>query len=305
MATFYMAKKLNTNEFIIRSNYIHDNKYNYSLTKYKKSSEKVIIICNEHGIFKQNANNHLQGFVGCKQCSLLSKSTSQILGMDEFLIKAEFVHKNKYKYDHVKYRNSKSKIQIICPHHGMFEQQVGNHLAGFGCAKCKFEMLNKLNSNTLIDFFNRAKIVHRDTYDYNLVEYKNLRKKVKIICRIHGIFEQSPGNHLVGQGCPKCKESVGERTVRNFLADNSINFVRQKKFENCSYKYPLSFDFYLPELNTCIEYDGNQHFTLYFNNKYKPQIKICDEIKNQYCIDNNIRLLRIHAGNIKNIKQLL
>ena len=104
-----------------------------------------------------------------------------------------------------------------------------------------------------------------------------------------------PYTHLYGIGCPICNESKGEKTIRNFLLINNINFIQQKKFDDCKHKQKLSFDFYLPKYNTCIEYDGIQHFELlkYIGfDKFKI-IQKRDIIKNNYCISNNIHLLRI------------
>lgn len=75
------------------------------------------------------------------------------------------------------------------------------------------------------------------------------------------MFEQSPNDHLGKKtGCPICKESNGENIVRKYLSDNHIKYIPQHRFKDCRDKNPLPFDFYLPKYNTCIEYDGEQHF---------------------------------------------
>jgi hypothetical protein len=67
------------------------------------------------------------------------------------------------------------------------------------------------------DFINESILVHGNTYDYSLINYNGAHSKVKIICKNHGIFEQSPNGHLSGAGCPICKESKGERDIRIYL----------------------------------------------------------------------------------------
>ena len=97
-------------------------------------------------------------------------------------------------------------------------------------------------------------------------------------------------------GCPFCKESKGEKIIKNFLIDNNISFEQQKKFDDCKYKLKLPFDFYLSELNICIEYDGLQHYKcikIFGGEKNFNLIKKRDEIKNDYCEKNNINLIRI------------
>jgi hypothetical protein len=103
-----------------------------------------------------------------------------------------------------------------------------------------------------------------------------------------------------GKWCPICKESHGERKIRNWLESKNISFIRQHSFKDCygisKKKKPLIFDFYLPEYNICIEYDGEQHFRpiMKFGNVDGYQkCQYNDKIKTEYCIKNNIHLIRI------------
>ena len=106
-----------------------------------------------------------------------------------------------------------------------------------------------------------------------------------------------PNNLLQGHGCPQCNNnSRGENRITVFLDKYRINYVPQKKFDNCKDKYALPFDFYLPDYNTCIEYDGIQHFQLveHFGGQEEfERRKINDNIKTNYCIDKNINLIRL------------
>jgi hypothetical protein len=116
---------------------------------------------------------------------------------------------------------------------------------------------------------------------------------------------QTGDSHIQGKGCPICKESSGEKTIRMWLIENQINFLPQYKFDKCVNKETnrkLPFDFYLPDFNTCIEYQGKQHFspkyggfgasidkTLVNFNKLQNN----DKIKFDFCNNNNIKLLTI------------
>jgi len=158
-------------------------------------------------------------------------------------------------------------------------------------------------------FIEKAVQVHNNKYDYSLVEYKNIKTKVKIICSIHGIFEQTPNNHPRGNGCPKCNDSKGENNIIQVLKKYKIDYIFQKRFKDCKNKYPLPFDFYLPKYNLCIEYEGKQHFEeiKYWGGiKRFKYIKQNDEIKNNYCKTHNIPLFRIaYFNNIENKLQEL
>jgi len=160
-------------------------------------------------------------------------------------------------------------------------------------------MTNKTNN-----FIKKANKIHGGEYDYSLVDYVNSSSKVKIRCLIHGDFEQRPNAHLSGRGCTKCKSSNGEKFINKRLVELGIEFNVQHRFNDCRYKKPLPFDFYLPKLNTCIEYQGEQHYrpTYYFGGFSEfEKYKVKDEIKIKYCIDNSINLLIIKfSDNVDN-----
>ena len=279
-----LQKKYNK-EFIKNVQLIYNNKYDYSLVNYINNSTKIKIICPIHGIFNVSPSNHLNGSE-CKICS-----NKPITNIKKFKLKASKKHNNKFDYSLVNYINSKTKVKIICPIHGIFEQLPNNHLFGYGCGKCGKTKNYKQN-----DFILNATKTHHNKFDYSIVNYKNNRTKVKIICPIHGIFEQTPNNHLSKKGCKKCNESKGEKEISLFLINNKIIHNKQQKFENCKYKQKLKFDFYLPTHNICVEFDGKQHFKSikYWGGEKDFIIRQKrDQIKNIYCKENNIKLLRI------------
>jgi hypothetical protein len=189
--------KLNTEKFIEKSLKIH-NKYNYSSVNYKNNKTKVKIVCKEHGIFEQTPNNHLLG-QGCPKCDFSVK-----LNTNDFIKKCINIHKNKYDYSLVDYKNSNSMLHIICEKHGTFKQYAKNHLAGYGCQICAG---NK--KPTTDEFIEKSNIVHNFRYDYSNTFYSKALSKVKIICREHGEFEQTPNKHLNGRGCQICGLKYG------------------------------------------------------------------------------------------------
>lgn len=127
----------------------------------------------------------------------------------------------------------------------------------------------------------------------HLINIIDNHTNVKIICHKHGAFDQTPTNHFKGEDCPNCKiKSKGEIKIKNILDNLKIDYIQQKKFKDCRNILLLPFDFYLPKYNILIEFDGRQHYNI--NTKYySPQMTINDNIKNDYCIINNILLLRI------------
>lgn len=291
--------KGNNKRFVDNAVLVHGNKYDYSNVNYINSHSKITISCPIHGEFEQSPTRHLYGD-GCPKCN-----GGVSITQEEFIIKAKNVHGDKYDYSLVNYINSIKKIKIICNKHGVFEQKPNGHLNGQGCGKCAIE--NKCL--TTEDFINKANNVHSNLYDYSLVNYEHNNIKIKIICPIHGVFEQKPNSHLNGRGCSKCKlKSKGEIVINNWLIQNNIDFEIQKSFSDCRNILPLRFDFYLPKQNLLIEYDGEPHFkeVEYLGGKTGFELrKTNDNIKTEYAKNNNLNLLRIPYTERKNISQIL
>jgi very-short-patch-repair endonuclease len=290
-----MASKISLEEFIKRSKTIHGNKYDYSLTNYINNKTKVKVICPNHGIFEQQANHHLEG-MGCRECGYIIMQEKQSLQLDDFINKAKQVHNNKYDYSFVDYKNNLTKIKIMCPKHGEFYQTPGNHLSGQGCPQCKGG-----TKSTLKEFVAKANKIHSNKYDYSESKYINANSKLKIICPDHGPFYQRPGLHInQKQGCPKCIDyyrSKGEKEIYNILSESNFNFKTQHSFNGCRNTNLLRFDFYLPDYNICIEYDGEQHTKplKFFGGRDEfIKRKENDHIKEEYCRCSNIKLLRIN-----------
>jgi predicted nucleic acid-binding Zn-ribbon protein len=156
------------------------------------------------------------------------------LTKEEFIEKARKIHGNFYDYSKVDYINNKTKVTIICPIHGKFEQSPNNHLKGQGCPKCGIQKNALSRTLTAKEFVEKAKEVHQNKYDYSKVDYINNHTKVEIICPIHGSFWQQPKNHLVGKGCPKCGVKSGA-TSRLLTAKEFIE--KAKKVHGDLYDY--------------------------------------------------------------------
>ena len=136
------------------------------------------------------------------------------LSLDTFLTRAELKHGHKYDYSLVKFENAKCKISIICPEHGEFMQNIGDHLSGSGCRICGYNKSSASLKKTLHDFIKDANLVHYNKYDYADTVYINDRTNVLIICEVHGKFSQTPNNHLRGQGCPVCGELDAAKKIK-------------------------------------------------------------------------------------------
>ena len=135
-------KKVSEEDIIKRFITIHGDKYDYSKVEYKNISNKVCIICPEHGEFWQDPHNHLKGS-GCPICGKIKQDKKKNILQNEWIKRANEVHNNKYDYSKLVYTGCYNKVCIICPKHGEFWQVANSHLRGSGCPKCKTSFLEK------------------------------------------------------------------------------------------------------------------------------------------------------------------
>jgi hypothetical protein len=223
-------KSKDIEKFIEDAKKIHGNKYDYSKIEYENSRTQITIICPIHGEFTQIANDHIQGS-GCKQCGSQKPRTTKRT-KENIIQDAKKIHGDKYDYSKVIYtdkQTTNSKIKIICPTHGEFEQIVYNHLAGKGCVSCYHNTI----TGTKEDFVKESIKKHGDKYDYSKVIYKGKKDKVTITCPKHGDFQQFPAEHKRGKGCSKC--SNDNRKSKNFI-EKSIK-IHGDKYDYSKVQY--------------------------------------------------------------------
>ena len=170
-----------------------------------------------------------------------------------------------------------------------------NILNGHGCPLCGAEKCRCKNMMPYTEYINRLQNVNSNIICIG--KYECATKHVLHKCLIDGHeWMAVPSQLLSGRGCPKCSESHGERKIREWLNDQHIKYYSQYRFDGCKNIKELPFDFYLPDYNMAIEYDVEQHFRAidYFGGEEAlKKRKSLDEIKNNFCKDHNILLLRI------------
>ena len=200
-----MVKKSTKEEFVKKARAVHGDKYIYDDFEYTNAITKGKIICPKHGEFWQSANTHLKGH-GCIKCSKENFKKVDKLTFEIFEERAKSIHNGKYSYVTRELSSNKDKVNIICPIHGEFEQMASLHLMGQGCPTCGNAEKRCKMSNGILHFISKANEIHEGIYSYrNIIEYKNNKTKVPIECPKHGIFWQTPFDHVIGRkGCPKC-----------------------------------------------------------------------------------------------------
>ena len=237
-----MRKPFTTSEFIEKSKLIHNN-YDYSKVHYINAHTKIEIICPKHNSFFQTPEKHLRGR-GCHQCGKeknVNATRQQRTTIKDFTKKSNKIHNNKFDYSKSIYTNSQTKIIIICPIHGEFQQTPNHHLQGNGCCKCEYERKGKLKRVNFEKIKEKSKLIHNNKYEYINIIYKNGSNRILIKCPHHGIFKQHSHIHLKGQGCNKCgiesrKYTTEEFTNKSNIIHNNLYDYSKSIYKNCYQK---------------------------------------------------------------------
>lgn len=260
--------------------------------KYVDSHTKILHHCSVCDYsWEAKPNNTLSGY-GCPKCGGTLKKTHE-----QYVKEVSIINPNIDVVD--VYIDAKTPILHKCKVHNVaWNISPDKILQGTGCRICGADKMTKGH----YEYVQELKEINKDIIV--LGKYINAKTPIFHKCKIDGYeWNAMPDKILQGQGCPQCNESKGERTVRLWLEKHSIKFEQQKKFIDCCDKKPLPFDFYLPEYNAVIEYNGLQHYVArdYFGGeKTLAYTQSHDRMKEEYCKKNNIGFLCIpYAKNVE------
>lgn len=288
----------------------------------KGNKQKVEVICDYCGetiyVAYKDYVNYKDEKYSCKKCRQTKTSQSNLLKRQDHLYNGAKKFCDKMGYTILTKKeeimNSNSIVEYLCPKHGVCKTKVYTLLLEHGCKMCQYENNSKNNRNTIKDIIKlgeelNIKILNPEDYDgYYTINLK---------CACNKCGETYITSYqLLKSGkcilCPKCakSESHGETKIRLYLKGKSIEFNQQKRFNDCRTKVPLPFDFYIPSMNTIIEYDGEGHFYKvdfkgHDGERTFNRTKENDKIKNDYCKSNNIKLIRIPYWDYDDIEKIL
>ena len=204
------------------------------------------------------------------------------------------------------YVNNCTKIKIKCNVCGNIFEKTPVKMTGVaheGCYICS----GKNKHKTTASFKKEVEDKYPDTYEI-MGEYQNARKPLKVHRKTCGhTYMVSPDNLLRGKGCPHCtiRQSSYMNMTEKYLQENNLIYEKEKRFDDCKNIKTLPFDYYLKDYNCCIEVDGEFHYDKFYKTgvgwaKNKEGVHMRDEIKNQYCKNNNIVLIRLPYYTFKN-----
>lgn len=296
-----MPKKLTHEEFLNRIKIKNPNIE--ILSKYINSRTKIECKCKICGHIWYPKAGEIKG---CPECDKLNRSNKLRKTHEQFIKELENI--NPYIEVLDKYINNNTKIECRCKKDGyIWKTRPRQLLSGNGCPKC-WEIRNyTIQTKNNEQFIEEMKVVNHNVII--LSEYKNSYTHVECMCKIDNHKWKATPTHLLrGRGCPKCDESKGEKNICKILDEYNIKYYKEYTYNDCKFYNVLPFDFYLPDYNTLIEYDGKQHFEIidYFGgyDRFVTQI-IRDTIKNIYCKNNNIKLIRTPYWDYNKIEEIL
>lgn len=277
--------------------------------EYVSYNKKMKCIC-ENGHEQEKPLASIKSGEGCYKC-YCERPSPKRLTTQEFIEKAIAVHGDRYDYSRVMYTVSSEKVVIVCPEHGEFEQTPNKHLMGRACPKCALISKGYKKRKSLEAFKEELKALYGDKYSYDCTIYTRGNDPTFIRCSVHGIVSTTPKILLRGGGCKHCQMSKGEHKIYTWLTNEDIEFEQEYTFADCYNIRMLPFDFYLPDINILIEYDGELHYEPHrFGTEDQALIKLeqtksNDSIKTKYALDNGIKLIRIPYWDYDNIEEIL
>lgn len=277
-------------------------KYGFKLleTNYQNTGTPMLCIC-KCGEETKTTIDAIRRGSGCQKCGKTSMKEKEKLPY-EFV--KNYFEKFNYKLLEDTYVNWKTKMKYECDK-GHINYMCWNAFKnGVRCPDCGHN--KKKEYNFVKKFF------EDNGYQLLSKNYVNNETPLKYICPKGHKGQITWANFQYGQRCKKCNESKGERKINEYLISHCYNFIREYKIEKCKFKKSLPFDFAIfndnNELEYLIEYDGEQHFKeveVFGGKEALIKVQRNDRIKTNYCLKNNIPLLRISYQEFGDIEQIL
>lgn len=257
----------------------------------KSGQSQILInfICpkhKEHGVQKTQRSNMNRGVECCKYCSRRN------------IPKDDLIKDLQINSPHIKilsdFKSTSNKVDYFCTIHKYRGRcEISKIILGKCCFWCGVE--KAIEKNMFSQDYIENMISENNPEIEFVDEYKGNNKMYSLKCKKCGFIWKERIHKILL--CPNCNGHYkGEQVVNNYLFNNNINFKTQKIFKDCKDKRPLRFDFYLPDENLCIEYQGQQHYypiKLFGGDEYFSNLQRHDQIKRDYCNNNGIKLLEI------------
>lgn len=304
--------KYTNEELLKRINEIENGEYT-SITKDFQNGIKTRVTLKHKCGYTYNCI--LKGFLNenksrCPKCNKVKPHSNKKVSEEEFINRLK---KEAKDYQYISgFINMNTKCILLHTKCNNYFEVTPHMFLGNKKSRCPFcanETRGKyaIKNNYLENILIKSKL---DKEYMWLEDYKNnnkIKHKIKHI-KCNNIYEVRPNDFQQGCRCPYCKESKGEKRISEILDKLNISYETQYSFSDCKYKLPLRFDFKLEDSShniILIEYDGEFHYENPFYNESLEKTKIRDNIKNEYCKNNNLKLYRISYKDFDNLEEII
>lgn len=290
---------------IVKQKIESDGKFKLISETYKNNATPLRIQCNCGHVFERTYDTFCRQLT-CPKCAIDQMAKDRSFDYQEV---KEYIESQGYQLLSTHYKNVATKIQVKCPEGHIYDVSYNNFRAGKRCRLCAYIANGAKRKFSLEEV--RARIEKNEGFILISDTYENSYQPLKIQCPEGHIFALSMSKFLQGRRCTVCSKSRGETSISKFLCEHNVAFESEYIYADCRNIEPLRFDFAIfhtkipnrPVL--LIEYDGEFHYQpagglLNFKLQKKR-----DNIKNNYCQNNNIPLLRIPYWEFDNIEQIL
>ena len=307
-------------EFIEKLRAVYGDDYDYSKVNYTNNRTAIRLKCKKHGnVFERLPLNLLKGW-GCPSCNKEQGKTwtntiacsydpqqrSVRWTTKRFIAesKARFGD-DVFDYSQCVYKNNDTPVTLTHEQSGkVFSVLPYEHLRHDECYYGERRYYQGTTDAEKIHFIVkriRENVSHKVYIPMQHIE--DSRKTIKCICPVHGVFYTNLARIYNGVCCPECQmptgESIGERNVRKYLTSKGIVFLQEYRIEDSKYfDNNARVDFYLPEHNIFIEFQGEQHYGIGNENvshgrrTFKEQKKRDDSLR-KYAFDKRIELIEV------------
>nr|DAH12569.1 MAG TPA: restriction enzyme [Caudoviricetes sp.] len=292
--------------------YVEDNSSCKLISnEYKNTKTKMLFLCSCGKVFETTFERFKLEKRQCNECGYKNGGKLQATKYENF---KKFVEENSTSILLSKdYKNCHTKLKFKCKCGNEYEVEPRAFISNGKrqCNKCGIAELARRRSKSMDKFVNQIYDIFGDEFTV-IGEYINCHTHLKVKHNKCGhIYNAYPSSLLRGIGCPICNESKGEKMIRSYLSALNADFIHQYRDRDCKNKKVLPFDFAVFDKGTLlflIEYDGRQHYSpieKFGGEKAFFQTKINDNIKNEFCKNNKIPLLRIPYWKFNDINNIL
>lgn len=275
--------------------------------EYINTENKIEVMCPKGHSYKVMYNSFISNKRRCSKCYRERTRERLLIPYEEIAKCIESIGYNLHTKQE-EYIDTKSKIKVTCDKGHTYTTRVNTIRSGKRCKKCSSK---NRGEKSRIPYETLKKYVESEGYKLitSKEDYTVTHESYIFQCdKSHDPYMAKMSDFLQGYRCPRCKASKGEKKIREVLSKYNVHFLEQYKFDDCKFYNVLPFDFYLPQYNLLVEYDGKQHFEIINSwggfEGYVDRI-IRDSIKNIYARNNHIKLLRIPYFRFNEIEDIL